>query len=318
MAPFTAPTSLSVTLSHAIAYLTRALPGHYSPAIISKLQAALKENLTLLFAPTWVADEPLRGSGRRCLTLSPSCAPPRPIQAACLAANVEWPTWIAALGGVEFDLFTDPGCVSARFGEWGSSAVSKLFTIWSDELSGAVVQKVAADGTLQGKTFSRQLMAEDVEDDEELFAMIADEMRVPTWMTPLLNQFPVVPSSTSSTVSGHSRSSSRSSTTSSDFSFSSASSAGNSYGSLTSLSSMSSRSAGDKKFGPAASPTRSRRARAKESRVFVDSSKTEVTPYDGGKTTVLTGGVMLGGAPSAGNKRTRHAKQSSGNWQIRA
>jgi len=27
----------------------------------------------------------------------------------------------------------------------------------------------------------------------------------------------------------------------------------------------------------------------------VDTSKTEVTPYDGGKTTVLTGGVMLGG-----------------------
>jgi protein Tob/BTG len=28
----------------------------------------------------------------------------------------------------------------------------------------------------------------------------------------------------------------------------------------------------------------------------VDTSKKEVTPYDGGKTTVLTGGVMLGGA----------------------
>jgi len=28
--------------------------------------------------------------------------------------------------------------------------------------------------------------------------------------------------------------------------------------------------------------------------VVVDSTKKEVTPYDGGKTTVLTGGVMLG------------------------
>ena len=29
--------------------------------------------------------------------------------------------------------------------------------------------------------------------------------------------------------------------------------------------------------------------------MFVDATKKEVTPYDGGKTTVLTGGVMLGG-----------------------
>jgi hypothetical protein len=39
----------------------------------------------------------------------------------------------------------------------------------------------------------------------------------------------------------------------------------------------------------------SRRERAKHARVFVDTTKTHVTPYDGGKTTVLTGGVMLGG-----------------------
>ena len=38
----------------------------------------------------------------------------------------------------------------------------------------------------------------------------------------------------------------------------------------------------------------SRRERARQARVFVDATKKEVTPYDGGKTTVLTGGVMLG------------------------
>lgn len=41
----------------------------------------------------------------------------------------------------------------------------------------------------------------------------------------------------------------------------------------------------------------SRRERARQARVFIDTSKTEVTPYDGGKTTVLTGGVMLGAPP---------------------
>lgn len=38
----------------------------------------------------------------------------------------------------------------------------------------------------------------------------------------------------------------------------------------------------------------SRRERARVAKVFVDNSKNQVTNYDGGKTTVLTGGVMLG------------------------
>jgi len=50
----------------------------------------------------------------------------------------------------------------------------------------------------------------------------------------------------------------------------------------------------------------------------VDKSRNDVTPYDGGKTTVLTGGVMLGGGAGAkttnminaidlGSWRTGHA-----------
>jgi len=66
----------------------------------------------------------------------------------------------------------------------------------------------------------------------------------------------------------------------------------------------------------------SRRERARQARVFVDTSKTEVTPYDGGKTTVLTGGVMLGGAPKAGKpkyKASSPATTSSNGWRsIRA
>jgi hypothetical protein len=38
-----------------------------------------------------------------------------------------------------------------------------------------------------------------------------------------------------------------------------------------------------------------------------------VTPYDGGKTNVLTGGVMLGGAPKE-TKGVRSAQPSS-NWR---
>lgn len=48
------------------------------------------------------------------------------------------------------------------------------------------------------------------------------------------------------------------------------------------------------------SPTMSRRERARMAKVFIDPSKTDVTHFDGGRTKILTGGVMLGGrTPSA-------------------
>jgi protein Tob/BTG len=54
--------------------------------------------------------------------------------------------------------------------------------------------------------------------------------------------------------------------------------------------------------------TRSRRSRARVPEVFIDASKKEVTNYDGGKTTVLTGGVMLGAS-----KPAKPAASSTGN-----
>ncbi|KIK71321.1 hypothetical protein GYMLUDRAFT_33464, partial [Collybiopsis luxurians FD-317 M1] len=130
---FNPATSLSVTLAHAISYLTRPLIVQYSATTIIKLQLVLEANLTALYAPTWVSKEPLRGSGRRCLTLSPECLPPRVIYAACLSAGVQWFDWIALLGGKEFDFFVDPGCVSVRHGRKGSPDC-KLITVWADEV----------------------------------------------------------------------------------------------------------------------------------------------------------------------------------------
>lgn len=121
--------ALSVTIAQAIAYLTRPLIVRYSATAVIKLQLALEANLTSHFAPSWVPSEPLRGSGRRCLTLSPNALPPRPIYNACNGAQVEWSEWIALLGGIEFDLFIDPGCISVRFGNWDSGKVSKFFTV---------------------------------------------------------------------------------------------------------------------------------------------------------------------------------------------
>ncbi|KAH7914503.1 hypothetical protein BJ138DRAFT_387254 [Hygrophoropsis aurantiaca] len=280
--------TLPVTLAQAIAYLTRPLILTHPAATIIRLQLVLEANLTALFAPSWVPKEPLRGSGRRCLTLSPACLPPRAVYAACLAAGVQWFDWIAALGGREFDFFVDPGCISIRFGKG-----AKLVTIWSEELIMGQYplneNKVNHHAMAQSKTLAQQLLEND-EEDEELFAMIADEVNAPTWMTPILDKFPVPARSESplSAISTDSYSSSRSSNSGSCFSFASTAKTNDSYGSASTVSST-----GDKN-----SAKLSRREKARQARVFIDTSKIEVTPYDGGKTTVLTGGVMLGAGPS--------------------
>ncbi|KIJ21530.1 hypothetical protein PAXINDRAFT_165004 [Paxillus involutus ATCC 200175] len=277
--------SLSVTLAQAIAYLTRPLMLTYPAATVIKLQLVLEANLTPLFASTWAPAEPLRGSGRRCLTLSPTCLPPRAIYTACLATGVQWFDWIAALGGREFDFFVDPGCISVRFGK-----ASQLVTIWSEELLAQVphppVSRILPGNCKgQSKTLAQQLLEGDSAEDEAIFAMIADEVSAPTWSTPILDHFPAPVRSESplSAVSSDSRSSSRSSNSSSCFSF---------------ASTARTDSCGTASYCSSPSSKLSRREKARQARVFVDTSKIEVTPYDGGKTTVLTGGVMLGAAPS--------------------
>jgi BTG family len=315
--------SLDVTLARAISYLTRPLIVSYPEPIITKLQLVLDANLSSFFAATWTPNDPLHGSGRRCLTLSPKCLPPRVIYSACLASGVQWFDWIALLGGREFDLFIDPGCVSTRFGKKGNPS-SPLIIVWSDErpvpppldlnLEGdSVKAQIGARAhilpVVRGKTFAQQLLEADKREDEELFAMLADEISAPSWMTPVCDRFPVSARTSSplSAISSHSRSSSRSSNSSSCFSFGSSSS--DSYGSSTTVSTFSSSS-------PVERPQskQSRREKARFTRVYVDTTKTEVTPYDGGKTTVLTGGVMLGGP-----KVARPTSTVSNNWRsIRA
>lgn len=284
----TATSSLSVTLAQAIAYLTRPLILTHPAVTIIRLQLVLEANLTALFAPTWVPKEPLRGSGRRCLTLSPTCLPPRAIYAACLASGVQWFDWIAAMGSREFDFFVDPGCISVRFGKG-----TKLITVWSEEMMVETMSMTHHTHFSQlpskSKTLAQQLVENDRTDDEELFALIADEVSAPTWMTPVLDRFPAPPRSESplSAISTDSCSSYRSS---------------DSDSSATTAYTLSSKS-------DSQSSQLSRRERARQARVFIDTSKTEVTPYDGGKTTVLTGGVMLG-APCKGK-----SSQSAPAWR---
>ncbi|KAI0296641.1 hypothetical protein BC826DRAFT_1103750 [Russula brevipes] len=256
-----------------------------APTIL-KLQLALEANLTAHYAQSWVPSEPLRGSGRRCLSFSPRSVPPRPIFTACMAAKVQWSEWMTALGNIEFDLIVDPGLVSVRFIE--PSSTSKLITVWSDKDVEQTQAKRASSPASCASNFAQQLQIEDEEDEEELFAALADELREPTWTTPVVHKFPSLPHksvSPASAGSHHSRSSSLSSDSYSWLSFDADDSDASSVTTASSAGTEGSKL--------------SRRERTRQAQVFVDTTKKEVTNYDGGKTTVLTGGVMLGGRTAA-------------------
>ncbi|KAF9499930.1 hypothetical protein BDN71DRAFT_1362845, partial [Pleurotus eryngii] len=310
--------SLTIAVAHAVSFLTRPLILAYPATSIIRLQLVLEANLIAAFAPSWVPAQPLRGSGRRCLSLAPTCLPPRPVYNACVAAAVQWFDWIALLGAAEFDLFVDPGCVSIRV---AGQSPSQLITIWSDELPSptafAPFSPVPAPTVVDKKTLAQQLLEQDTEEDDNIFTMIADEVAAPTWMTPILDQFPVPsassmlersasPLSTFSSSSDseaesldgslfHSRCSSRSSNSSLSTAATSVSAFSSKNSSPVSTSPSSSLPATASKLNADAPPFKqSRRERARQARVYVDTTKKEVTPYDGGKTTVLTGGVMLG------------------------
>jgi len=239
---------------------------------------------------------------------------------------------MTALGNIEFDLIVDPGLVSVRFIE--SRSTTKLITVWSEEAAveepRAKLANTLANSSPQVRqpvqavvrptpkpavpTLAQQLQIEDEEDEEELFAALADELRRPTWMTPTVNHFPsTIPQksvSPASSGSHHSRSSSLSSASDSGswFSFDSE----DSDSSVTTIS-----SAGTE----GSKLSRRERVRPRAACVFIDNSKKEVTNYDGGKTTVLTGGVMLGARSVAAKPATpqpaftKGSPASSGNWR---
>jgi hypothetical protein len=147
------PLSLSAALAHAITFLTRPLSSILPPSQLVALQYALTTTLTPHFAPSWCITDPARGAGRRTLTFTPGCAPPRPIHVATLRAGVDWSRWAAALGGREFDLLVDPGRVRARFvGE------ANLRLVWSASPLPAADEAEEKDSEVEIRTAIRATM----------------------------------------------------------------------------------------------------------------------------------------------------------------
>lgn len=262
----------NTSLTQAINFLTRPLIPIYAPAMINNLQHILRSTLNAAYPP----------SHTKHFTLSFSAAnhPPRPIYATCIATGILWSDWIRLLSQSRaFDLLVEPNSVIVRF-------VGQTITIWTQAPLTEVKRSPLSQQNYEDRqipiskfaqhhhtrTLAQQILDSNHEEEEadELFALISDKTR--GWIvspTPTREKF-VIPSLVMPVVSPlsspepSSRSSSRSSSTVSD--------------SENEL----------------------------EERVFVDSTKKEVTKYlyQGGVSSVLTGGVMLGkakpthGAPS--------------------
>jgi hypothetical protein len=354
-----ASATLTVALSQAILALTQPLLATYPATTILVLTRSLHTALASAFLPSWDPTTPSRGSGRRCLSFSPSTAPPRIVHAACAAAGISWPVWAQLLGNRDFDLFVDPGRIAVR-----AAGAKEPTAIWTDEY-GVEARKAELEMAAEAERRRAELKATmaarlrriigdrlamtETEDVPEHLVQIRvpataiEEKTARTWseMPIQLPSVPVVPTLSTPAVPvtisrvRHSRSSSVSSAASSTMSFDSDRSS-DSLGSVTSATTVSSveivlekeatqpqvkpvalfvpphkrvsfvpmkaklqtsriatkpNTADEMKTSPSARP--SRRERAHMAQVTIDKAR-EATPYDMGRTMVLTGGVLLG------------------------
>lgn len=311
-------TSLTIALSHAVAYLTRNLPLAYPLTSVTSLRLALLSSLATHYSASWDERNPTSGSGRRCLTLTPTSTPPRPIYTAAKASGVEWKTWASLLGGVEMNLFVDPGSVRVR------SKACQDILVWSAAAEAALKAPSPVTTTTTGedmKTEARAALRQAMHSGTR--SRMLRSLAVETSnLTPPSTTFTRGHSRSSSLSSAVSETSERSavSDASSLFSAVSAVSAATSIASAFSPKEVSKPAPAPSMFvtpptpavpamkkAPLASPVErktpegpykmSRREKARQRRTgIVCAPPAEVTPYDGGKTTVLGGGIRLGSA----------------------
>ena len=325
---FMTSTMVPTSISRAINFLTRPLIFNQEPDMIHSLQMILRSTLQAAYSAA--------RTSRLVLPLSRSSLPPRPIYAACIASGLEWQEWIALLGSRDFDLVIEPHSVSVTY----LGPNPRIVIVWSEPLSSVKraplsrpnlqdfqvpISKLGQQSFMQAslkatigsaqtrantRTLAQQLLESDHEQEaDEIFAMISKTAIIsptPTrekfFMDIPMNAFPSPLSSPELISPATSRPSSRSST-SSELSFFDTESI--TSASSTSSDFLSSTKPRNTTFVPP--PTR----------VFVDNDKKDVTKYlyQGGVSTVLTGGVMLGGSAAAKTKPTNKISPSVNSWR---
>ncbi|KAF6752432.1 hypothetical protein DFP72DRAFT_453316 [Ephemerocybe angulata] len=293
--------SIPSSIYQAVSFITRPLSLVRSPAFMHSFQTALRT----------VFNTALEASPNKRLVLTFTSSNPPPIIAGVSSAvGIQWAEWIESSGQREFDLIIDSNSVIARYPATESGAAPQTVTIWKTpelnaskrsllaRLSRADVAQVpirkfgqraagkpspvsrpspislpSASLTPRSSSFAQQLRYADDESEEELFAMISKTSIISP--TPTKERFIAAPISpiSSPEPSESSRPSSRTSTYSTCFS---------DEGSLSSASSVSIESFDIPETC--------------EASVYIDTSKRDKTKYlyQGGVSSTLTGGVMLG------------------------
>jgi len=325
---FSTSTTAPTSISQAINFLTRPLILSQEPDMIHSLQMILRSTLQAVYAST--------RAPRLVLSLSVSSLPPRPIYAACIASGIQWCEWIALLGSRDFDLVIEPHRVSVTYVGPNRQTV----ILWSEPLTPAKrplfsrlnvqdlhvpISKLGQQSVMQAslkatigsaqarpntRTLAQQLLESDHKQEaDEIFAMISKTgiisptpTREKFFIDIPMNAFPSPLSSPEVLSPATSRPSSRSST------FSALS-----FSDTESMTSVSSTSPSASDFLSSTKPQNTTTFVPGPTRVFINNDKKDVTKYlyQGGVSTVLTGGVMLGGPAAAKNRAAKDTHKNS-------
>ncbi|RXW16391.1 hypothetical protein EST38_g9460 [Candolleomyces aberdarensis] len=324
------PFPVFASINQAINFLTLPLSLVHSPVTIHALQTILRSTFYAALAAS---------TGNKLVLTFTASSPPRPVFAACVAIGVQWAEWIEFFGQRDFDLIIDSHSVVARY-HATNGLPSQTVTIWSEpimtpskrsllarlsvpDVARVPIRKLGQQAAIgakertapaaplpriilpsaslqpQPRTLAQQLIDSDDEDADELFAMISKTSIIsptPTrerFIIPSRSNFKTNPSFVApmSPISSPEPSSPESSRPNSRTSH--VSSCFSDEGSLSSASSV---------------PTTVSYESAEESEttspIYVDHSKKDKTKYlyQGGVSSTLTGGVMLG-CPSGGKAK---------------
>ncbi|KAF9525519.1 hypothetical protein CPB83DRAFT_771982 [Crepidotus variabilis] len=289
---------VSSNISQAINFLTLPLTLTQSADLVAAVKSVLRSTL-----PTALA----QCNGQATLSFSPTSLPPRPVLAACIACDLVWSDWMTLLGNRDFDLIIEAHDVLVTYFD-----LSRPYTItvWSEPIPTPATRPLLArlntfepqvaisklgqktqrrtslklQATVnsaiarnQTRTVAQQLLDENHKQEaDEIFEMISKTCILSP--TPTRDAFPtlVIPSLTTAFPSPLSSPEVSSPSDSSSSRPSSRSSISSSEVS---------------------------------SQIFVDTEKKDKTKYlyQGGYTTVASGGVMLGGGPKPSATQAKRA-----------
>ncbi|ESK98019.1 serine-rich protein [Moniliophthora roreri MCA 2997] len=297
VSPITSTSSATATVIALIEYLTKPLSkGQYPLATISTLKSTLFSHFAYLLSTGTLAPFTI--------ILSSLTLPPAPILAACMSTGINWVDWINLIadgkGGVL--LFVMQGCIRVKVGEQGEAKA-----VWTDDYE-PVDKKVVGISKMSLSNDQSPMTTK----LNTLLASVRSRRQPSGEHRPI--QVPTLPQINTNNDEGVDVDSDNESTSSAEssvqFAFSSdgeTSSTVSSAASSPALIKVDLPCEEEKPYVPP--PTKYRppfRAQTAQtsSRPKLDTSKTTVTRYmyEGGQTSVITGGVMLGSSNATPKK----------------